>query len=72
MDAGGGALDEEDSGRQAGKQRRQALRQSGKVRHINPDQSAAIWHFNRHVDMFGSVEVPPIIPPLIFPTGSNS
>lgn len=43
-----------------------------KVRHINPDQSTAIWHVNRDVDMFGSVEVPPIIPPLTFPTGSNS
>ena len=28
-----------------------------------------IWLFNRHVDMFGSVEVSPIIPPLIFPPG---
>lgn len=64
--------DEEDSGRQAGKRRRQPLRQSGKVRHINPDQSPTIWHFNRRVDMFGSVEVPPIIPTLIFPTGSDS
>ncbi|KAK2882816.1 hypothetical protein Q8A73_021749 [Channa argus] len=47
---------EDDSGQASGKRRLQALRQSGKVKHTNPDQSAAIWQFNRHVDIFGSVK----------------
>lgn len=55
-------LNEEDSGRQARKQRLQLLRQQGKVKHINPDQSTTIWHVNTRVVMFGTAEGPSIIP----------